>query len=43
MIGKNISDESGTVSRETYFGHFVFLLNEGAKKIQGSPPFFKWN
>jgi len=32
-MGKNVSDESGMVSREIYFGHVVFLLNVSVKKI----------
>jgi len=25
MIQKNVSDESGTISRETYFDHVIFF------------------
>jgi len=32
MIGKNVSNENGTVSMRTYFGHVVFLLDKGVKK-----------
>jgi len=33
MIGKNVSDESGTISRGTYFGCVIFLLDKGGKNI----------
>jgi len=32
-IEKHVLDESGMVSRESYFGHVVFLLNENIRKI----------
>jgi len=33
MIRKNVSNESETVLRGTYFGHVIFFLDGGAKKI----------
>ena len=32
-IEKHVLDESGMISRETYFGHVVFLLSENTRKI----------
>jgi len=37
---KNVSNESGTVSKGTYFSHVVFFLGEDAKKIRRSLSLF---
>jgi len=43
FLQKNVSDKSRMVSRGTYFGHVVFLLDGGAKRYESHFHYFKWN